>query len=161
MAILSNADSLVVSPSETPIVRAGYANAILVPLVAGLILSNQALSDVGAPPWIRAIVLVGIFLAALWLYSHSMSRICVGSGPALHLVTPFFKVEMPCDEIVSARVLGIPSSMTLIVSLKLRLPARRRFYYCIAPHTDAGTYAASRQRLTELLGKATTRTAKT
>lgn len=65
MAIKTHPDGLVVGPSVVPIVRAGCANVILVPLIAGLILLKKALTEIGATPWISAPVLSGFLLAAL------------------------------------------------------------------------------------------------
>lgn len=144
-------DELVVSRSRTRVLRAGYANAILLLAAIGLFLANQALLEGGANALARAVVLIGLGLGVLKVYSWSLSRLYIEQGRTLVLVGPLSRSAIELSDIVGYEVGGIPASQFVSVKIRVRSSRWPRYRFFVAVFTNLGPYSETRARLQELL----------
>jgi hypothetical protein len=144
-------EGLIVSSSDAPLIRAGYANLIFLLLAVGLILINQALIDFGIDKIIKGIMLVCFCLLMLKIYAHSVSKIFIKDGKALVVIGPFSRNEIGIDDILETKIYGIPSSMTLFIKVKKKSSPLPKFYFFVAVSTNYGSYADTRKKLEALL----------
>ncbi len=144
-------EDLIVSNSNVPLIRAGYANIIFLLLIIGLILIKQALSAFQIPAYVQWLLLSNYCLMILISYIHSISRISIKDKKTLVLTTPFSATKINNSEIDNAKVFAIPSSMTIILKIRRKTSALPEFYYFIAASTNYGSYADTRTKLVSLL----------
>ncbi|MFH1673858.1 MAG: hypothetical protein ABIF87_10610 [Pseudomonadota bacterium] len=146
-------EGLIVSSSNVPVIRAGYSNIILLLLLVMLVLINQVLNDFGMALFPRGLILLGLCLVILKVYTHSVSRIFINDGKTLVLVGPFSESKINAGEIVETKVYGIPSSMTIFLKIKRKASTLPVFYFFVAASTSYGTYANTKTKLLSLLGE--------
>ena len=148
-------EGLIVSGSDVPVLRAGWSNIILFVLLVWSVLINQVLKDIGIAPFVRGVVVLGLCLAGLKVYSHSVSRIFIKNGKTLVLIGPLAATEIDADDILETDVSGIPSSSTVLLKVKRRTSLLPTFYYFATFVTNYGGYDDTRAKLLSLLERLT------
>ena len=146
-------EALIVSSSNTPIIRAEFSNFILFLLFIGLIFINKVLIDFGFNFYLKFLILLGVCLIAFSIYNQSISRLHIKDEEELIITGPLFKSIFKLSEIEKVEVYGIPSSMTIFVTIKKKNSLIPKFYYFIAISTNYGAYADTKDKLISLFEK--------
>ena len=144
-------EGIIISNSNLPIIRAGFANIILLLLFIALILVNQMLNSFNVPLFFRALILLGVFLVMLKIYNHSVSRLFFKDGKSIVLVGPFCETVFDSSEIKATQVYGIPTSMTIFIMIKKTTSFVPKFYFFVALSTNHGSYTDTKTKLISLL----------
>jgi hypothetical protein len=88
---------------SAPIIRAGSANLLAIPLVALCVYLNvnaEALVLYGIPAWVYSSI---VLIVAVWHYDHLTNRIDV-KADSLVFMCPFRVIEIPRNRITKIRV---------------------------------------------------------
>lgn len=143
-------DEVIINNSNIPVIRAGYANFIFLLLVVGLILTNQALIDIGVIMALRLITLFLFCILMLKIYTQSISKILI-KNEELIIVGPISQNVFRFDEMLDVKVYGLPTSMTIFVKIKEQATKLPKFFFFIAVSTNHGTYLNTKIEVETLL----------
>lgn len=142
---------IVISASNTPVIRAGFSNLLFLFLIVILILVNHMLYSFNISLFLRLLFLFAICLMMLKVYNHSVSKLFLKDKSSLILVGPFSKTIFDSSEIELTEVYGIPSSMTIFIMIKKKTSVLSKFFFFVALSTSCGSYADTKKRLELLL----------
>jgi hypothetical protein len=147
-------EGLIVSRSDTPVVRAGWLANIMMPFLIAVwsVLINQVLKDLGIAPFIRGAVVLGVCLVGARLYSRVVCRIFIKNGKTLVVLGPFAATEINADDILKTDVCALTSCGWIILEVKRKSSRLPAFYHIfVAPVTNYGGCADTAAKLRVLL----------
>ncbi len=144
-------ETLIVSNSNVPIVRAGYANLIWLLLPIALVLLDQGLEDLKAGPGARVLLLAGLCLMALTNYLHALSAISVSDDNTLTLVRPVSSTRIPISSIDHVTLYSLPASMFIYLKVKKKASRLPSFFFFVAASTSSGGFADTERKLGDLI----------
>jgi len=146
----SQQKEIIINSSNIPVIRSGFSNIIFLLLFIFLILLNQILNDFDIGIFLKMVVFLVICILTLKIYNCSIARIYIKNGKKLVLVGPVSQSTIDTSRIEKVEVYGIPSSMTIFITIKIKDTKLPKFYFFVSVSTNCGSYTDTKIRLMAL-----------
>lgn len=143
---------IIVSTSNIPIIRAGYANSIIFIAYSWSALIWQFMTYIGTLYIAKWFALIIGFYLFIFIYNRALSKIIINEN-YLVMEHPLSRSNICWNVVREVKVLDFPPSLTVILRIKYVNRSLPKFYYFVSPSTSAGSYNDTLDTLSLLLGK--------
>jgi len=150
MCIVTRQKEIIITSSNVPVIRSGFSNILFFLLFIAVIVVNRILNDFNVSLVPKALIILFICVVTLQIYCRSVSKIYFKDGSGIVIVGPIFESKIDASQIEKIDVYGIPSSMTIFLTIKMKKTRLPKWYFFIAVSTNCGSFEATRTRLTEI-----------
>lgn len=131
-------DQLVLSGSQTPVIRAGLVNLVFIQLAVAMAIAHAALESASLP--VEAVVQIILILLFGRYYDSFVSRIVILENEMV-LSTPFRTVRIPYNHIQRVIVYRRSFWAMLVIRVEFREHRHRHFRIASTPSTVAAVRA--------------------
>ena len=140
----------VISTSRKPFLRAGWANLLIVAMVAFAFMSQKIAIhfEFGYTMSMMAAAIIGIIIFAL--YTRSLSRIVIGNS-SMNFVCAIHRERYEMPNIKRIRVLGFTPSYWIIIAVFINKKAVPRIFHFSELHPSATEFRENVSKLKEFL----------